>query len=292
MNCVLTRARVEEGGDVRVFMSTDLEGATGVFSVSHISPDRRLYADACELLRGDVEAALDGCLAAGADEIVVADGHLVGENLSIRGFSDRVVLRSGYPGPHSWMSGVGPGFDAAVFVGYHARAGTLGAILDHTYFYGIYSLELEGVGEIGEFGLAAALCGAYGIPVVFVSGDAALAREAAEVVPGIRTVAVKDGLSRTGGLLSSPERTRVQIRESVCEALKGDSWPSPLDWSGRSLRATFTMSGLGDAAAASPGVVRQDGRAVSIQGSDYLETFARFLGCMNAVEMMIGYAPI
>jgi D-amino peptidase len=266
---------------MRVFMSLDLEGATGVYSDDQTQPGCPGYEEGCALLLGDTIAAVDGCRAAGATDIVVVDGHHSGSNLSARDLPEDVVLRSGFPGPHSWISGVEPGFDAAVFVAYHAMAGTPGAILDHTYQDGVYSLELDGVGEIGEFGLAAAVCGAYGIPVVFASGDAGLTQEAQATVPGIHTVAVKRGVWHSSGLLTTPQRTASQITDGVRAALSSREWPEPLDWNGRSLRVRFATSDQCDRASACPGARREGGRSVLIPGQDFLAVFAHFLACME-----------
>jgi D-amino peptidase len=266
---------------MKVFMSLDLEGATGVFSDDQTQPGRAEYAQGCALLLGDTIAAVEGCREAGATAVVVSDGHHDGSNLSIRDMPDGVTLRSGFPGPHSWISGVGPGFDAAVFVAYHAMVGTRGAILDHTYQDGVYGLELEGVGEIGEFGLAAAVCGAYGVHVVFASGDACLVREAEQTIPGIRTVAVKEGLWHSGALLSTPAQTARLIREGVRQSLLSEAKPQPLDWSGRSLRILFATNDYADKAGACPGVQRGDGRSVLIPAQDFLDVFAAFLACME-----------
>ena len=266
---------------MRVFMSLDLEGATGVYSDDQTQPGCPGYEEGCTLLLGDVIAAVDGCRAAGATDIVVVDGHHSGSNLSLRDLPDDVVLRSGFPGPHSWISGVGPGFDAAVFVAYHAKAGTLGAILDHTYQDGVYCLELEGIGEIGEFGLAAAVCGSYGIPVVFASGDACLAQEAQATLPGIHTVEVKHGIWHSSGLLPTLHHTTSQITDGVRAALSSEAWPEPLDWNGRSLRIAFTTSDQCDKAGACPGVRREDGRTILIPAQDFLDVFAHFLACME-----------
>ena len=265
-------------------MSLDLEGATGIYAKEQVDPGGARYHEGCEFLRGDLLAAVAGCLRAGVDDVVVADGHSMGANLSVAGFPEQVRLRQGYPGPHSWLSGVGPGFDAAVFIAYHARAGTQGAILDHTYMGLVYRVELEGVGEVGEFGLAAAVCGAFGIPVVFVSGDSRLVSEAQQTLPEIRTVAVKDGLMRTSGVLSTPVQTGHELSEGVFAALTEESSPMPLDWSGRSLRVLLTSTELCDAAAKCPGTRREDARALTIPGGDFLGVFDRFLVCMALVE--------
>jgi D-amino peptidase len=270
---------------VKVFMSLDLEGATGVFSENQTQPGRSAYKEGCALLLGDLTAAVEGCRAAGVDDLLVADGHHAGHNLSIQDVPDGIVLRSGFPGPYSWISGVGPGFDAAVFVAYHAKAGTQGAILDHTYQDGVYSVELEGVGEVGEFGLAAAACGAFGIPVLFASGDECLAAEAEATVPGIRTVTVKRGLSTSSGQLSTRGQTAPLIRDGVHKALSTQPWPAPLDWSGRDLRIRFTTSEHCDKAKACPGVERQAGRSVVIPAQGFLDLFSSFLACMDLASI-------
>jgi D-amino peptidase len=266
---------------MRVFMSLDLEGATGVFATAQTEPTDSSYPAACALLAGDATAAVEGCLAAGADEIVVADGHHLGQNLSVTDLPAAVVLRSGFPGPDSWISGVGPGFDVGVFVAYHAMAGTLNGVLDHTYDSSrVYSVELEGFGEIGEFGLAAAVCGAYGFPVVFASGDVCLADEAKTTVPGIHTVAVKEGLGRCNARLLSPELTRQRIRDGVRAALTSEK-PQPLSWDGRFMRITFTRSDFCDAAAVCPGVKRETARALITPQDDFRAVFSCFLACME-----------
>ena len=154
-------------------------------------------------------------------------------------------------------------------------------MLEHTYQDGVYSLELDGVGEIGEFGLAAAVCGAFGIPVVFASGDECLVREATETVAGVRTVAVGRGLSYSSGLLLPPAQTATMIREEVGLALSSADWPDPIDWSGRSLRIRFTTTEFCDRASACPGVRREDGRSVVIPPQGFLDAFACFLACME-----------
>ena len=75
-------------------------------------------------MRADLDAVLDGCVAAGADEIVVCDAHDDGRSLERRRPArSGVTLMGGSPAPHSMMQGIGAGYDGALFVGYHARAG-------------------------------------------------------------------------------------------------------------------------------------------------------------------------
>src|SRR5205807_630429 len=91
------------------------------------------------------------------------------------------ALASGDPKTHSMVQGIDGGFDAALFIGYHARAGTRNAILDHTYADRIHEVRLNGK-PVGELGINAAFAGVHGVPVALVSGDAALAAEAQDLL--------------------------------------------------------------------------------------------------------------
>ena len=69
------------------------------------------------------------------------------------------------------------GVDAALFVGMHAMAGTPDGVLAHTVSGSSWwRLRFNGV-EVGETGINAALCGAWGCPVLLVTGDEASCRE-------------------------------------------------------------------------------------------------------------------
>ena len=64
---------------MRVYVMTDLEGVSGVWSIEEqCVPSGREYDLARRLLTAEVNAAVEGLLAAGATEIVVADGHGAG----------------------------------------------------------------------------------------------------------------------------------------------------------------------------------------------------------------------
>ena len=186
-------------------------------------------------MQGDVEAAVQGCLAAGATEVVVADGHENAANLPFDWLPAGVSLASGSPAPLSMMQGVDGGFDAALLVGYHARAGTTAAVLEHTYSYDIFRVRVDEYLEVGEVGINAALAGAFGVPVVFVSGDDKVAGEARELLPGVECAIVKYGSYRTAARQLSPEEAHTAIRDGVTRALRDrNAWPKPLDLHGPS----------------------------------------------------------
>jgi hypothetical protein len=125
-------ATCDTGSDRR-FHQIDLEGIIGVYSEEQTELGDPAYARDIDLMRADLDAALAGCVAAGAHEVVVCDAHDYSANLSFRELPTGVTLVSGTPAPLSMMTGLDASFDAALFVGYHARAGTAAAVIDYNY---------------------------------------------------------------------------------------------------------------------------------------------------------------
>lgn len=268
---------------MRIYISIDLEGITGVYSEEQTSVNGSGYAAARLAMRADLDAALEGCSAAGADEVVVCDGHDAGGNLDVAGLPENVALVLGSPSPLSMMGGVDGSFDAALFLGYHARSGARAAALEHTYAYRVVSVGLADL-EIGEFGLNALLAGYFGVPVVFVSGDDKIALEAAELVPGIEAAIVKTSLGRTCVRALPPAVAGSRIREGVRRALAAPRRAAPLVWSGAPLRVVFARAHFCDAAETCPGTRRLDGRTMEIGGASYLELFTTLVACLALAE--------
>lgn len=269
---------------MRVFIAVDLEGICGVVHEWETDPAARGYTRARAAMLADLLAAVDGCRAAGADEVVVCDAHNDGGNLDPDAMPAGVRLVAGSPTPDSMMQGIGPGFDAALFVGYHARAGTPGAVLEHTWTYKVFGVSVGGV-ELGEFGLGAMLAGHFAVPAVYASGDDKLAAEAQALVPGIATTVVKRGVMRTSAALDPPEEARIRIRADVEAAVASATTLAPLEWSGDPLVLTFTRVPFCDAASAYPGARRFDGRTLEIGGADFAELYRGFLACVDLASL-------
>src|ERR1700736_1495298 len=109
-----------------------MEGVAGVVRDEQTAPAGRDYALARRLMTLEVNAAIEGALEAGVQEIVVSDGHWFGTNLLPDELHPAAELLSGYPRRLYMGEGMGPGFDAAYFVGYHASSGTRAAVVDHS----------------------------------------------------------------------------------------------------------------------------------------------------------------
>jgi len=195
---------------MKVFISADLEGATGVTAWDK--------ADEVVGMIADVNAAVEGALAAGATEVVVRDAHETARNLPLDKVHPRARLLRGWADLALMMEGLDESYDAAFLVGYHARAMTETGVLAHTMSDQIRSLRIGGI-ECGEYGISAVHAGHFGVPVVLACGDQDLAGQVVEFIPGIETVAVKSGLTRTCALSLSAEQAREAIQAAAQRAL-------------------------------------------------------------------------
>jgi D-amino peptidase len=276
-------AEGREEDSVKLFIAIDLEGICGVVSEADTAREGAAAQRARAHMRADLDAVLAGCAAAGADEVVVCDAHDDGRSLDPAGLPAWVTLVSGSPAPGSMLEGLTPDCDAALFIGYHGRAGTLGAVLEHTWSYGVYSVKVGDL-EVGEFGIAALLAGEFGVPAVYLSGDDKVVAEAEELVPGIVTTAVKTGVRREAARFVPPEEARTRMSRDVEWALRGVAWPEPVAWSGESLRLTFTRVPQCDLAETCPGVRRLDGRTLEIGGATFAEVYEGFIACLRLSE--------
>ena len=180
---------------MRIYIITDLEGVNGVLNFSDwCVPEGRRNETACRFLTEEVNAAVDGFFAGGADEVIVFDGH--GSGGSIRGemLDARAALQRGckdFPVMYDEV-------DAVAFVGQHAKAGTANAHLAHTQTEEAIDFRINNV-SIGEFGQFAYAYNEINIPTIFACGDLALTCEAKDLIPGIFTTAVKEGFNAAQG---------------------------------------------------------------------------------------------
>src|SRR5438477_10615252 len=154
-----------------------MEGIAGVVHESQTDPTDPAHAAEYgrfrRLMTAEANAAIEGALAAGAANGVVNDSHWFMRNLLAEELHQAAKLLSGDPKPRSMVEGIDAGFDAALFIGYHARAGTRHAVLDHTYADCIHEVRLNGH-DVGAIGINATLAGVEGVPVARVSGGTRL----------------------------------------------------------------------------------------------------------------------
>ena len=111
------------------------------------------------------------------------------------------------------------GFDVALFVGYHARAGHARGNIAHTYSMAPVETRLNGR-PTGEYGLNAMILGAWGIPVGLVAGDDALAEEVADWLPWAERVVVKAAAGGNAAASVHPTVAAERIRSASERAVR------------------------------------------------------------------------
>ncbi|MFQ6079086.1 MAG: M55 family metallopeptidase [Thermodesulfobacteriota bacterium] len=217
---------------MKLYIMTDLEGVAGILDFENwCTPDSRYYEMAKEFLTLEVNAAVDGFMAGGATEIVVADGHGHGA-INPKLLDPRVELMRGWPA--GWPLLLDGSYDAVAWVGQHAKAGSEYAHLAHTQGFNYVDLSINGI-SIGEFGQFAMCASELGVRAIFASGDEAFTKEAQALVPGIETVSVKRGTTpgkgdelttqqyrcrNYGAIHLHPQKARQRIREGALRAMQ------------------------------------------------------------------------
>lgn len=265
---------------MKVYISVDIEGATGVTSFSQCSRPDSQHFDfpfARRMLTGDVNAAIRGAREAGATQVVVKDSHATCKNLLVDELEAGVQLISGYGwGRLGMMEGIDGSFDACMLIGYHAMAGSFG-MMEHALVGGLHRLLINRR-PAGEITVSAAVAGAFGVPTVLVTGDTACCDEAANWVDGVKCVSTKQGVGRSMGVLRQPSETWPEIQAAAKSAVAGAAGVEPFSISGPVvLDVSFRTSEEASMARQSPISRMTDAYAVSIEAPDFLEAHHRAL---------------
>ncbi|HYM50254.1 MAG TPA: M55 family metallopeptidase [Candidatus Limnocylindrales bacterium] len=212
---------------MKVFVSVDMEGVSGVTDPEDVLPNGAEYQTCRRYMTGDANAAVAGAFDAGAEAVLVNDSHWIMRNLLVHDLDRRARVIKGFHKPLCMLQGLDASYGAAVFVGYHSCAGTEGGVLNHTMLgKEVQNIFLNGE-PTGETRLNAGLAGHFGVPVALVAGDVAVGEEAKRVLPGVATVAVKDGIDKFSAVLKHPEVAQAEIREATAAALRSVSSRKP-----------------------------------------------------------------
>lgn len=259
---------------MKIFVSVDMEGIWGVVHGNQCSAESPEYQTARKWMVEDVNAVIQGLFEAGATEVVVNDSHGSMRNILAGELDRRASLISGSPKPLSMMEGIDGSFQGCVFVGYHARAGSAPAILDHTISgAAIYSIKINGQ-EMPELGINAAIAGYFRVPVIMLTGDTETCRQAQELLgKELVVVPVKEAVGRLAARNYSREKVLSDLREGAKKALSSaDARLFELNPPFR-FELEFHNSNQTELGLLIPGVKRISPRALTFETPDYLEGF-------------------
>ncbi len=262
---------------MKVYISVDMEGCAGVVHVDQTRRTGHDYATARRWMTGEASAAVAGAYDAGATRVLVNDSHGDMRNLVLEEMDPRIEVLSGDLKPRSMVQGIEEKWDVALFVGYHAGAGSRAGVLDHTYYGRVVADVRVGGKRYNETALNALVCGTYGTPVGLVTGDETTCAQAKEVLPDVETVAVKSAVTRYAARSLHPEEARKRIREGAARACKKASQLHPLrPKPPHRLEVDLLASAMADACELVPATERSSGTGVRYDAPD-AETLLKVL---------------
>lgn len=273
-----------------VLISADMEGTCGVSSWIHVTPPESgggpggapvsstEYERARRRMTNEVNAAVEGALAGGADGVIVNDSHGGMRNLLPDDLHPAVRFIAGNDKPLGMMQGVDePRVGAAFYTGYHARAGTPAAPLSHTWTGWINDVRVDGV-SIGEYGINALIAGHFNVPVTLVTGDDKAVAQTRELLgEAVVGVAVKQGLSHTSASHLHPDEAAQRIRAGAQRAVAAAGVAQPYRLPiGATIELDCDHQSRVTNACLIPGVERVGWRTLAYRPGDALEMIQTF----------------
>ena len=266
----------ELGKAMRIYISIDIEGIAGAVVTDQTSPGGTDYPRFRRLMTLEANAAVEACVNAGVDEVVVNDAHGPMVNLLVEELHPAARLVTGRTKIYGMMEAVDRSFDACFMLGYHQREGGGDGALNHTISSRIvYDVRVNGV-AVGELELNAWLAGAHGVPVALVTGDDVFCDDAGKTIPWAVAVPVKQAIDRFSAVTLSSGEARARISTGAVDALEAlrEGRVRPLTPpSSVVLEVDFKRTAPANIARLIPGVERVGPRTVAYASDDYLETY-------------------
>lgn len=267
---------------MRVHIISDMEGVAGIVKGEQTNGGEPMFEEGRRLYTEEINAAIRGAKAAGATEIVVMDCHGAGKGWTFNSLiPDQLDPACEYVVQQEWTEYtefLEQGCDAALFIGMHAMAGTPDGVLNHTVSGQSWQNLYFNGALVGETGINAALCGTWECPVVLVTGDDAVCREATALLgEGVTTVSVKRGLGARSARNVPPLRARELIEDGAKRALADPSAVPPYD-PGRpcEIRVEYKTTTAVEKLRRVPGVEIVGPREIVVRDDDWWTAWQRF----------------
>lgn len=270
---------------MRIFLMADLEGISGVVNFDNqAKPDGSAYEEAREYFISDVNAAVEGALEGGAEEVVIFDMHFFGLNLNLNELHPRARLIMGKPRKVYPALQLDDTYKGMIMIGYHAMARAEGGLLTHTYDYSMKKLYLNGT-LLGEIGMEAAIAGCYGVPLIMVSGDSKAIEETKNLFDDIESAIVKYSINEHSALCFPTSITQNIIKEKAKSAVQkiNQFQPYKVD-PPYTIKVEFFDSASVEKATKIPQVKRVDDFVVEFKGDNLPSLWEDFIGAYQGYE--------
>jgi D-amino peptidase len=262
---------------MKIYISADIEGVAGVTHWDEATIGKPGYERAAAQMTAEVAAACEAAVAAGADEILVQDAHDSARNIDPSALPEMARLLRGWSDdPRCMAQELDSSYDALILVGHHAPSGSGGNPLSHTFSLGNTGIRING--EPGSEYLVLQYTAAYyGVPLVFLSGDAWIASQANRLNPAAATLATKEGLGNST-LGIHPALAVRKIREGVARGLAVAEEARRFALPPRfEVEITHQHHGRSFKTGFYPGMRRVDDRTLVFESEDFYEVLRMFL---------------
>ena len=262
---------------LKIYISVDMEGVVGVVTGDQLGPQGFEYNRFREFMTAEANAAIEAAFQAGATEILVSDSHGNGENLLIEKLPKNVTVVRSWPRPLMMMQGIDSTFDGVIFIGYHASTSNMQGVRAHTISSARFAEVRLNATPMSEASLNAAIAGHFNVPVIMISGDDAIVKEATEQLGDLEGAVVKWAYGFHSARTLTPEAAYDLIREKVKKAMARIKefkpyklkTPIQLDLRFKNYRPSEILSYLSI-------VERTDSHSIRFVGKDMVET-SKFL---------------
>ncbi|MGM0601735.1 MAG: M55 family metallopeptidase [Bacillota bacterium] len=266
---------------MKIYISADMEGISSVISGEETYKENKKYPEACEKMVNEVNKVIEYLQAEGVNEIIVNDSHSDMKNIKRSKLSAAAELITGDEKALSMMEGIDESFDGVIFVGYHARAGTSEAILDHTYTGKIHNIKVNDK-LLGEIGINARVAGYFSVPVIAITGDQSAVRTAKGEINEHIGITVKKALGRESAVVSDFSAVSKKIKSGISKAVAQiDKFKPTVEEGEINFDVEFSRSLFAERAAVIPGIKKLDARTIRIKENDYLNAFKLFRTVMK-----------
>lgn len=262
---------------MKIYISADIEGVTGA---AHWDEADKKVADCKEFqeqMTAEVVAACEGALKAGATEIWVKDAHDTARNIIASKLPREVRLIRGWSDhPFLMVQDLDETFSAVLFIGYHSRAGSDANPLAHTITRSLAHIKINDR-YASELLLEAYTAALVNVPVVFVSGDAGICKEAESLNHNIVTTAVKEGVGNSTVSIH-PHLAVEMIRDRAQMALEGDVSRCHIQMPERfSVEIKYKDHAMAYRSSFFPGASLKEPHAIQFESDDYFEVMRLLL---------------
>src|SRR5690625_869349 len=271
---------------MRLYLSVDMEGITGLPDYRFVSAQANHYERGCQIMTEEANAIIASAFKQGVNYLLVNDSHATMTNLKIEALHPEAEIITGGSKPFSMVQGLDESFTGAIFAGYHARAGQPG-VMSHTITLFIRNIYVDDV-LVGEIGLNAYVAGYYGVPVMLIAGDDQACLEAKQLMPHIMTAPVKQHVTRASTKSLTPTKSQQLLEEKVAEAVQAVDQMKPLTPPEQpTIRVEFANYGQAEYASLIPGSeIEQGTTIVRFQAKDIVEAYQTIV----AMATLAGHA--